>query len=78
MPSQLNCCTECPPAPPFEAVTRTQIDSLLLEHETRCSQRTIECQPLTCDPVPRGCTATATCTSGRCVVAQTGCDRPVS
>jgi len=78
MPSQLNCCTECPPSPPFEAVVRPQIDSLLLELETRCSQRSLVCQPLTCEPVPVGCTATARCAAGRCTVAHIGCEQPVS
>jgi len=78
LPSQLTCCGECAPAPPFEAVTRQEMDALLIERETTCSQSPRLCQPPVCEPPPRGCSAQARCSVGRCVVDETGCDKPVS
>jgi len=78
LPAQLTCCGECPPAPPFEAVTRHEMDAILLERETTCSQSTRLCQPPVCEPRLRSCSAQARCSVGRCVVDETGCDKPVS
>jgi hypothetical protein len=79
MPSVLDCCGECPPAPPFEAVSRDEIDARLLELETRCADRSIGCVSVPgCEPIAEGCTARAICASGRCVVVEHGCAPRVS
>ena len=70
MPSVMNCCGECDPAPPFEAVPRTTVDARLLELETVCGQRTNVCEPMDCDVSPPGCQASATCVAGHCMVVQ--------
>lgn len=73
MPSVMSCCGECDPAPPFEAVVRTAIDARLIELETYCAERTIECEPPSCEVVPAGCTARAVCVHGTCRVNESGC-----
>jgi hypothetical protein len=78
MPSQMTCCGECPPAPPFEAVPRTAIDSRLLELETDCAPQTRLCIPPVCEPVPAGCDAQAICIDHRCRLVETGCGPLVS
>jgi hypothetical protein len=78
LPSRMTCCGECAPAPPFEAVTRQEMDALLIELETTCAQSTRLCTPPVCEPPLRGCSAQARCSVGRCVVDETGCDKPVS
>ena len=74
----VNCCGECPPAPPFEVGTREDLDAIFIELETRCAEDTRECTAPVCDPVPRGCSARAACEAGRCVVATDGCGLPTS
>jgi len=78
LPSELTCCGECEPAPPFVAVTRDVMDALLLEHETRCARSTRLCHPPTCEAPANGCSAEARCAAGRCVIEVMGCDKPVS
>jgi hypothetical protein len=91
VPGALTCCGECPPAPPFQAVPRTQLDAMLLELELACAQPTIvgdeqtegsgaiAClAPPACEPVPAGCVARAACRDGRCVVIARGCAPRVS
>jgi len=78
MPSRLTCCGECEPAPPFEAIPREDLDSLLLELETDCAPQTRLCEPPVCEVVPPGCMARARCVDGSCEVEATGCDRRVS
>jgi hypothetical protein len=78
MPSEITCCGECEPVPPFEAVPRTAIDARLLELETYCAERTIECVPPSCAAAPPGCTARATCDRGTCRAITSGCERRVA
>jgi hypothetical protein len=79
VPATLNCCGECPPAPPFEAVPRSELDAMLIELETTCAERSIGCASVpACEPVPAGCHASAACTAGRCVVVEDGCGPLVS
>lgn len=70
MPSVMNCCGECAPAPPFEAVPRTAVDARLLELDTLCGQRTTVCEPMDCDVAQPGCQASASCVAGHCMVVQ--------
>jgi hypothetical protein len=74
MPSAMTCCGECDPAPPFEAVPRTAVDSRLLELETDCAESTRLCEPPICEVVPPSCIASAICLDGRCRVIAFGCD----
>ena len=82
LPSELSCCGECPPAPPFHAAPRWVLDGMLVEAETTCSYDTRACAPMACDPVPPGCIARPACEAGRCVARTSGCgehlasDRP--
>jgi hypothetical protein len=69
----VTCCGECAPAPPFEAVTRQQLDAVFIELESRCAIDRRECTPPVCERVPRGCYARAGCVAGRCVVESEGC-----
>lgn len=78
MPSRLTCCGECPPAPPFEAAPRVELDGLLIEMETDCAPETRRCEPPICEVVAPGCTARARCIAGRCQVEATGCELRVS
>lgn len=73
LPSQLNCCGECDPVPPFDAVPRESIDALLLELETRCAETPIGCVAPVCEPMPPGCSARAICVEHRCEVEMMGC-----
>lgn len=69
----VTCCGECPPAPPFEAAPRTELDAVLIELETTCALDRRECAAPACDPRPAGCYAKAACVAGRCVVETDGC-----
>ncbi|MGE0395321.1 MAG: hypothetical protein AB7T06_01240 [Kofleriaceae bacterium] len=74
MPSRLTCCGECEPAPPFEAVPRSQIDALLIELDTQCAPRTRLCEPPVCEEVPFECEARAACIAGVCrAIASSAC-----
>jgi hypothetical protein len=77
LPSTLTCCTECPPAPPFEPAPEWVLDGMLVENETVCAAGR-SCVPEDCAPVPAGCVARAACVAGTCVAVATGCDRPSS
>lgn len=77
-PAFVSCCVECPPAPPFEAMTRTELDALWWDLESRCAESSSACVPVSCPVVPRGCVARAVCDSGRCRVIETGCEPRVA
>lgn len=77
LPAVLNCCGECDPVPPFEAVPSTEVDALLIELETRCAEKPRLCEPLSCEVAPPGCEAYATCVRGRCEVVQSGSCGPL-
>ena len=70
----VTCCGECKPAPPFESVPRSAIDTLLLETEERCLRDDRPCP--VCARPPRGCTASPRCAQGTCTFTATGCDFP--
>lgn len=70
----VTCCGECKPAPPFESVPRSAIDTLLLETEERCLRDDRPCP--VCARPPRGCTAAPRCAQGTCTFTATGCDFP--
>ncbi len=74
MPSEMTCCGKCDPAPPFEAVPRSAVDSRLIELETECASRTRWCESPVCDITPPGCAADAACIAGRCQAIAAGCD----
>jgi hypothetical protein len=69
----LSCCGECPPAPPFEAVTRAELDSALIESEWHCTDKEHDCTGFACEALPEGCQARAACREGRCTVIESGC-----
>jgi hypothetical protein len=73
MPAAITCCGECGPVPPFESVTRQELDALLLENETACATRAGLCEPPACAALPEGCAARAICRTGRCVTVELGC-----
>ena len=74
----VTCCGECPPAPPFDVGTRSNLDAIFIELETQCALDLRECTPPECDPMPAGCYAKAACVDGRCVVETDGCGVPMS
>jgi hypothetical protein len=78
VPSELTCCTECPPAPPFEAAPVWVVDGMYLEQEDRCLDTARPCPKVRCARIPETCSARAACTRGRCTVVASGCDRPTS
>jgi hypothetical protein len=65
-PSLMTCCGECEPGPPFEAMTRSDLEKLRSEVDSKCAPRTRVCEPPTCSPVPVGCEVRAACVNGRC------------
>lgn len=69
----VTCCGECPPAPPFEAITREALDAVLIENEWKCGAHPRACDARACEPRPRGCYARAACVGSRCVVESEGC-----
>lgn len=69
----VTCCGECLPVPPFEVGTRSSLDAIFIELETRCAEDRRECSPPVCEPMPPGCYARAGCDDGRCVVETDGC-----
>lgn len=74
VPLAITCCGECDPAPPFRAAPRTEIDAVLLDLETECSQSARGCEPPACSALPANCTARAVCRAGMCTVEQSdGC-----
>ncbi|HEY5922234.1 MAG TPA: hypothetical protein VIV11_11210 [Kofleriaceae bacterium] len=75
MPSELTCCAECPPAPPFEAAPAWVVDGLYIEVEHRCLDTAQPCPEIRCAPLPSTCSARAACVRGTCTVVATGCDR---
>jgi hypothetical protein len=80
VPSAFTCCPDeaCPPAPPFRAAPTWVVDGMYLENEHRCLAPELECVEPRCTPVPRGCSAKATCAAGRCTAIATGCGFPTS
>ena len=78
LPSQLTCCIECPPAPPFEAAPSWVLDGMLVESETACAESTRLCPEVECESVPTGCIARAACVAGRCIAVTEGCGVPTS
>jgi hypothetical protein len=78
LPSQLTCCIECPPAPPFEAAPGWVLDGMLIESETACAEATRLCPRIHCEPVPAACTARAACVEQRCTAVTEGCLIPTS
>ena len=78
LPAAITCCGECEPVPPFEAVSRSTVDALLLDNETDCALRTQLCDPPACASVPEGCAGRAVCRSGRCTVVESGCGVRIS
>lgn len=74
----ITCCGECPPEPPFEAVTIPELDGVLIELEERCATERRSCAPPVCAPAPRRCEARAACAGGECVVLRGRCERPLS
>jgi len=69
----LGCCGECPPAPPFEALTRAELDAELIEGEERCAAKEHDCTGHSCEPLPAGCRPRAVCVATRCEVVAPGC-----
>lgn len=78
LPSQMTCCIECPPAPPFEAAPSWVLDGMLVESETACAESTRLCPEVQCESVPSGCTARAACVARRCIAITEGCLLPTS
>lgn len=78
LPSELTCCDECPPTPPFRAAPVEHVDAIYIENEHRCIQTEISCPETKCEPLPAGCTARAVCAQGRCIARATGCAGPTS
>jgi hypothetical protein len=78
VPSALTCCTECPPAPPFEAAPTWVIDAMYIENENRCLATEIDCGDIECPQVSAGCTGRAVCAEGRCTALSTGCEIPTT
>lgn len=77
-PAFVSCCVECAPAPPFEAVTRDELDALWLDLEARCAESSSACVPVTCPIVAPGCVARAVCDHGRCRVVEAGCEHRIA
>jgi hypothetical protein len=69
----LSCCGECPPAAPFEAVTRAELDAALIEDEQRCAIEDHDCTRHACEPRPAGCAPRAACVDTRCAALAPGC-----
>ena len=78
VPSELTCCQECPPAPPYEAAPVWVVDGMYIENEDRCLATDHVCPAIQCASVPPGCSARAVCAEGRCVAVASGCAVPTS
>lgn len=73
MPSAINCCGECPPAPPYDAVSGEELASLLIQLETDCAEWTRLCEPPACEIISQRCEPRAICVEGRCRTDAAGC-----
>jgi hypothetical protein len=69
----LSCCGECPPAAPFEALTRAELDAELIVEEEHCAREDHDCAEHACEPLPAGCRPRAACVATRCEVVAPGC-----
>lgn len=78
VPSDLTCCKECPPAPPYEAAPVWVVDGMYIENEDRCLATDHVCPEIQCASIPPGCSARAVCAEGRCVAVASGCGIPTS
>lgn len=78
VPSELTCCIDCAPAPPFQAAPVWVVDGMYIENEDRCLETDRECPKITCANIPLGCSARAVCAAGRCAAVATGCGIPTS
>lgn len=69
MPAAITCCGECPPVPPFEAVTRASLADYRRVVADACAPETRLCDPPSCAGLAAGCDARAICRDGRCQAA---------
>lgn len=78
VPSELTCCHDCAPAPPYEAAPVWVVDGMYIENEDRCLATDRGCPDIQCATVPPGCSARAVCAVGRCEAVASGCGVPTS
>jgi len=64
------CCGNCPPTPPYRALTHGAIEAERQDDEAQCATEDHDCSVHRCTTPPPGCTARAVCRQGVCAVEQ--------